>query len=255
MSKKWSISNRSRINSSFQDNKTKSVASVCIRKSWPVRKINRLIQFLNKEIEKGVRKSADCAEIGDAVWHTPFLLSRIAYSFLLAPRIRFTFCSLNFSRNYTILVKVRPHETFGSERVKKTGGGIELRKREVSEEERARKKGKEIERREKKGERKKNRWAKEKERGEWRKEGEREGIFRWKRDAKKDGRKSIFFFFFFWANSFLARIHTVNRVKAKLAWVKWNTLLLSTDVVAKLVNRIHKGEWGGLINVGLSGDR
>lgn len=26
---------------------------------------------------------------------------------------------------------------------------------------------------------------------------EREGIFRWKRDAKKDGRKSIFFFFFF----------------------------------------------------------
>lgn len=215
-----------------------------------------MIQFLNKEIEKGVRKSADCAEIGDAVWHTPFLLSRIAYSFLLASRIRFTFCSLNFSRNYTILVKVRPHETFGSERVKKTGGGIELRKREVSEEERARKKGKEIERREKKGERKKNRWAKEKERGEWRKEGEREGIFRWKRDAKKDGRKSIFFFFFFfWANSFLARIHTVNRVKAKLAWVKWNTSLLSRDVVAKLVNRIHKGEWGGLINVGLSGDR
>lgn len=87
------------------------------------------------------------------------------------------------------------------------------------------------------------------------KEGRREGIFRWKRDAKKDGRKSIFFFFFFWANSFLARIHTVNRVKAKLAWVKWNTLLLSRDVVAKLVNRIHKGEWGGLINVGLSGDR
>lgn len=168
-----------------------------LRKSCPFQKINRLIQFLNKEIEKGVRKSADCAEIGDAVWHTPFLLSRIAYSFLLAPRIRFTFCSLNFSRNYTILVKVRPHETFGSERVKKTGGGIELRKREVSEEERARKKGKEIERREKKGERKKNRWAKEKERGEWRKEGEREGIFRWKRDAKKDGRKSIFFFFFF----------------------------------------------------------
>lgn len=41
--------------------------------------------------------------------------------------------------------------------MKKTGGGIELRKREVSEEERARKKGKEIERREKKGERKKNR--------------------------------------------------------------------------------------------------
>lgn len=168
-----------------------------LRKSCPFQKINRLIQFLNKEIEKGVRKSADCAEIGDAVWHTPFLLSGIAYSFLLAPRIRFTFCSLNFSRNYTILVKVRPHETFGSERVKKTGGGIELRKREVSEEERARKKGKEIERREKKGERKKNRWAKEKERGEWRKEGEREGIFRWKRDAKKDGRKSIFFFFFF----------------------------------------------------------
>lgn len=168
-----------------------------LRKSCPFQKINRLIQFLNKEIEKGVRKSADCAEIGDAVWHTPFLLSRIAYSFLLAPRIRFTFCSLNFSRNYTILVKVRPHETFGSERVKKTGGGIELRKREVSEEERARKKRKEIERREKKGERKKNRWAKEKERGEWRKEGEREGIFRWKRDAKKDGRKSIFFFFFF----------------------------------------------------------
>lgn len=168
-----------------------------LRKSCPFQKINRLIQFLNKEIEKGVRKSADCAEIGDAVWHTPFLLSGIAYSFLLAPRIRFTFCSLNFSRNYTILVKVRPHETFGSERVKKTGGGIELRKREVSEEERARKKRKEIERREKKGERKKNRWAKEKERGEWRKEGEREGIFRWKRDAKKDGRKSIFFFFFF----------------------------------------------------------
>lgn len=106
--------------------------------------------------ERG-RKSADCAEIGDAVWHTPFLLSRIAYSFLLAPRIRFTFCSLNFSRNYTILVKVRPHETFGSERVKKTGGEIELRKREVSEEERARKKSKEIERRKKKGERKKNR--------------------------------------------------------------------------------------------------
>lgn len=94
-----------------------------------------------------------------------------------------------------------------------------------------------------------------KEASEGRKEREREGIFRWKRDAKKDGRKSIFFFFFFWANSFLARIHTVNRVKAKLAWVKWNTLLLSRDVVAKLVNRIHKGEWGGLINVGLSGDR
>lgn len=155
-----------------------------------------MIQFLNKEIEKGVRKSADCAEIGDAVWHTPFLLSRIAYSFLLAPRIRFTFCSLNFSRNYTILVKVRPHETFGSERVKKTGGGIELRKREVSEEERARKKGKEIERREKKrGEEEKQMSEGEGKRRV--KEGRREGIFRWKRDAKKDGRKSIFFFFFF----------------------------------------------------------
>lgn len=227
-----------------------------LRKSCPFQKINRLIQFLNKEIEKGVRKSADCAEIGDAVWHTPFLLSRIAYSFLLAPRIRFTFCSLNFSRNYTILVKVRPHETFGSERVKKTGGGIELRKREVSEEERARKKGKEIERREKKGERKKNRWAKEKERGEWRKEGERErGNIPVEKRCEERWKKIDLFFFFFWANSFLARIHTVNRVKAKLAWVKWNTLLLSRDVVAKLVNRIHKGEWGGLINVGLSGDR
>lgn len=196
MSKKWSISNRSRINSSFQDNKTKSVASVCIRKSWPVRKINRLIQFLNKEIEKGVRKSADCAEIGDAVWHTPFLLSRIAYSFLLAPRIRFTFCSLNFSRNYTILVKVRPHETFGSERVKKTGGRDREREKYQKKKERGRR-GKRLNEGKKKGERKKNRWAKEKERGEWRKEGEREGIFRWKRDAKKDGRKSIFFFFFF----------------------------------------------------------
>lgn len=35
-----------------------------------------------------------------------------------------------------------------------------------------------------------------KEASEGRKEREREGIFRWKRDAKKDGRKSIFFFFF-----------------------------------------------------------
>lgn len=169
-----------------------------LRKSCPFQKINRLIQFLNKEIEKGVRKSADCAEIGDAVWHTPFLLSRIAYSFLLAPRIRFTFCSLNFSRNYTILVKVRPHETFGSERVKKTGGGIELRKREVSEEERARKKRKEIERREKKGERKKNRWAKEKERGEWRKEGERErGNIPVEKRCEERWKKIDLFFFFF----------------------------------------------------------
>lgn len=77
----------------------------------------------------------------------------------------------------------------------------------------------------------------------------KEGIFWWKRDAKKDGRKSNLFF------ELAPRTNTVNRVKAKLAWVKWNTLLLSRDVVAKLVNRIHKGEWGGLINVGLSGDR
>lgn len=80
--------------------------------------------------------------------------------------------------------------------MKKTGGGIELRKREVSEEERARKKGKEIERREKKrGEEEKQMSEGEGKRRV--KEGRREGIFRWKRDAKKDGRKSIFFFFFF----------------------------------------------------------
>lgn len=79
------------------------------------------------------------------MWHTPFL-SRIAYSFLLASRIRFTFCFFNFARNYTILVKVRPHETFGSERGKKEEGGLS----------RVKKKGKEIERRKKK-ERKKGR--------------------------------------------------------------------------------------------------
>lgn len=253
MSKKWSISNRSRINSSFQDNKTKSVASVCIRKSWPVRKINRLIQFLNKEIEKGVRKSADCAEIGDAVWHTPFLLSRIAYSFLLAPRIRFTFCSLNFSRNYTILVKVRPHETFGSERVKKTGGRDREREKYQKKKERGRR-GKRLNEGKKKGRgRKTDERRRRKEASEGRKERERE--YSGGKEMRRKMEENRSFFFFFWANSFLARIHTVNRVKAKLAWVKWNTLLLSRDVVAKLVNRIHKGEWGGLINVGLSGDR
>lgn len=93
-----------------------------------------------------------------------------------------------------------------------------------------------------------------KEASEGRKERERGNIPVEKR-CEERWKKIDLFFFFFWANSFLARIHTVNRVKAKLAWVKWNTLLLSTDVVAKLVNRIHKGEWGGLINVGLSGDR
>lgn len=93
-----------------------------------------------------------------------------------------------------------------------------------------------------------------KEASEGRKERERGNIPVEKR-CEERWKKIDLFFFFFWANSFLARIHTVNRVKAKLAWVKWNTLLLSRDVVAKLVNRIHKGEWGGLINVGLSGDR
>lgn len=253
MSKKWSISNRSRINSSFQDNKTKSVASVCIRKSWPVRKINRLIQFLNKEIEKGVRKSADCAEIGDAVWHTPFLLSRIAYSFLLAPRIRFTFCSLNFSRNYTILVKVRPHETFGSERVKKTGGRDREREKYQKKKERGRRGKRLNEGKKKERGRKTDERRRRKEASEGRKERERE--YSGGKEMRRKMEENRSFFFFFWANSFLARIHTVNRVKAKLAWVKWNTLLLSRDVVAKLVNRIHKGEWGGLINVGLSGDR
>lgn len=168
-----------------------------LRKSCPFQKINRLIQFLNKEIEKGVRKSADCAEIGDAVWHTPFLLSGIAYSFLLAPRIRFTFCSLNFSRNYTILVKVRPHETFGSERVKKTGGRDREREKYQKKKERGRS-GKRLNEGKKKGRgRKTDERRRRKEASEGRKEREREGIFRWKRDAKKDGRKSIFFFFFF----------------------------------------------------------
>lgn len=225
-----------------------------LRKSCPFQKINRLIQFLNKEIEKGVRKSADCAEIGDAVWHTPFLLSRIAYSFLLAPRIRFTFCSLNFSRNYTILVKVRPHETFGSERVKKTGGRDREREKYQKKKERGRR-GKRLNEGKKKGRgRKTDERRRRKEASEGRKERERGNIPVEKR-CEERWKKIDLFFFFFWANSFLARIHTVNRVKAKLAWVKWNTLLLSRDVVAKLVNRIHKGEWGGLINVGLSGDR
>lgn len=84
---------------------------------------------------------------------------------------------------------------------------------------------------------------------------EREREYSGGKEMRRKMEENRSFFFFFWANSFLARIHTVNRVKAKLAWVKWNTLLLSRDVVAKLVNRIHKGEWGGLINVGLSGDR
>lgn len=92
-----------------------------------------------------------------------------------------------------------------------------------------------------------------KEASEGRKERERE--YSGGKEMRRKMEENRSFFFFFWANSFLARIHTVNRVKAKLAWVKWNTLLLSRDVVAKLVNRIHKGEWGGLINVGLSGDR
>lgn len=104
-----------------------------LRKSWPVRKINRFppVDSVFKQGNgKRGRKSADCAEIGDAVWHTPFL-SRIAYSFLLASRIRFTFCFFNFARNYTILVKVRPHETFGSERGKKRRGDwVERRRRE-----------------------------------------------------------------------------------------------------------------------------
>lgn len=224
-----------------------------LRKSCPFQKINRLIQFLNKEIEKGVRKSADCAEIGDAVWHTPFLLSRIAYSFLLAPRIRFTFCSLNFSRNYTILVKVRPHETFGSERVKKTGGRDREREKYQKKKERGRR-GKRLNEGKKKGRgRKTDERRRRKEASEGRKERERE--YSGGKEMRRKMEENRSFFFFFWANSFLARIHTVNRVKAKLAWVKWNTLLLSRDVVAKLVNRIHKGEWGGLINVGLSGDR
>ena len=112
-------------------------------------------------------------------------------------------------------------------------------------------------------------WTKGKKRGEEEKQmSEGEGKRRVKEGRRERGnipvekrceerwkKIDLFFFFFFWANSFLARIHTVNRVKAKLAWVKWNTSLLSRDVVAKLVNRIHKGEWGGLINVGLSGDR
>lgn len=81
--------------------------------------------------------------------------------------------------------------------MKKTGGRDREREKYQKKKERGRRGKRLNEGKKKERGRKTDERRRRKEASEGRKEREREGIFRWKRDAKKDGRKSIFFFFFF----------------------------------------------------------